>query len=70
MEPATLGALNELAPLPLVAAFAWMLWRRTERTLDYYESALTQHQVRIAEVLDRIDARTAKCPEHEMEDAP
>lgn len=62
MEPALTKFLSELGVAGAFGVFAFLLWKRTDKTLSFYETAFRDFLGRIAQVLDGIDERTAKCP--------
>ena len=63
MEP-LLNLLSNATSAAVFAMFALMLWRRTDRTITFYESLLHDWHERIAATLDRIDERTSRCPQN------
>lgn len=67
MDQEPMDLLSNLASPTVFAVFAVMLWKRTERTLNFYESTLSTMWASIAKVLGEIDERTRACPRQPKE---
>lgn len=67
MEDQILNLILGGASPAAFAVFAVLLWKRTERTLTYYEETLTGLWTKVATVLDRIDERTRNCNRNQKE---
>lgn len=60
-EASVLELLSTVTPAAIYAYFAYLLWKRTDRTLTHYETVLDTYVQSIIPTLARIDERTARC---------